>query len=110
MAAQGGPSRRAGRDRGTTRHMTHRRPEDKDASIGWARDVMSRLNDWVVWDTETTGLGRRAEIIQIGVLAPDGSVLLDSLVRPLGRKTMPRDLAAIHGGAIRTLAGARSCP
>ena len=90
--------------------MTHRRPEDKDASIGWARDVMSRLNDWVVWDTETTGLGRRAEIIQIGVLAPDGSVLLDSLVRPLGRKTMPRDLAAIHGVSIKTLAGAPSYP
>lgn len=71
---------------------------------------MSRLNDWVVWDTETTGLGRTAEIIQIGVLAPDGSVLVDSLVRPLGRQTMPRDLAAIHGISIKTLAGAPSYP
>jgi DNA polymerase-3 subunit epsilon len=90
--------------------MTHRRPKDKNASIEWARDVMSRLGGCVFWDTETTGLGRTAEIIQIGVLASDGSVLLDSFVRPLSRKTIPREAVAIHGITMKMLAGAPSYP
>jgi DNA polymerase-3 subunit epsilon len=37
---------------------------------------------WCVLDTETTGLDPYAQVVQVAVLAPDGAVLLDTLVRP----------------------------
>jgi len=46
-------------------------------------------------DTETTGLGQRDEIVEISILEYDGTVLLDTLVKP-GRK-IPYDASRIHG-------------
>lgn len=47
----------------------------------WATDLLRR-EDVVVLDTETTGLGPQAEIIEIAVIALDGSVLFESFVKP----------------------------
>jgi len=49
----------------------------------------------VFLDTETTGIGRRAEVVEICVIDTDGSVLLESLVKP----TVPvsREARQIHG-------------
>jgi DNA polymerase III epsilon subunit-like protein len=47
------------------------------------RETLSR-NNWVVLDTETTGLDRPAEICQIGVVDWTGEILLDTLVKPMG--------------------------
>jgi len=45
----------------------------------------------VYLDLETTGLDPAAdEILEIGILADDGTVLLDSLVRPIRHRTWPR--------------------
>ena len=49
----------------------------------------------VYLDTETTGLDARDEIIEICVLDHDGSVLVDSLVKPKGR--IPISATLIHG-------------
>lgn len=46
-------------------------------------------------DTETTGLGTQDEIIEIALIEHDGSVRLESLVRPLG--VIPPDATALHG-------------
>lgn len=46
-------------------------------------------------DTETTGLHQHAEIIEIGIVDYDGSVLLDSLVLPRG--PIPPDVIRVHG-------------
>ncbi len=46
-------------------------------------------------DTETTGLGETAEIVEISIVDHDGSVLLDTLVRP--RRSIPLDAVRIHG-------------
>lgn len=51
--------------------------------------------DWVIFDTETTGLGDFAEIVQIGLLAPNGTVLMNQLVRP--NEKIPADATRIHG-------------
>jgi DNA polymerase-3 subunit epsilon len=67
--------------------------DDRDKSILWARRLLAR-EDWVIFDTETTGLSG-AEIVQIGLLSPQGEVLLDSLVRP--RLSIRLDATAIHG-------------
>lgn len=45
-------------------------------------------------DTETTGLDPRAEIVEICILKKDGTVLLDTLVKP--RKQIPADAIKIH--------------
>jgi DNA polymerase III epsilon subunit-like protein len=68
---------------------------DRAAAVQWARDLVAHPDTWVVLDSETTGLGRDAEIVQIGVVAPDGGVLLDALIKP--RYPVPADAYRIHG-------------
>jgi len=49
----------------------------------------------LVLDTETTGLGDDAEVVELAVIDCAGAVLLDTLVRPSG--PVPAEAAAIHG-------------
>ncbi len=67
---------------------------DREKAAQWARDLLAR-SDWVILDTETTGLDHTAEVVQIAVLSPDGTVLLDTLVRPT--RPIPPDATRIHG-------------
>ena len=46
-------------------------------------------------DTETTGTGSTAMIVEIGIVDSDGKTLLDSLVKPSGK--IPADVIAVHG-------------
>ncbi len=55
---------------------------------------MIRRGDFLVLDTETTGL-ERAEICQVGLIDAQGNILLDTLVKPVGR--IPPDATRIHG-------------
>jgi DNA polymerase III epsilon subunit-like protein len=43
-----------------------------------------RRNNWIVLDTETTGLDRPAEICQLSLVDSKGTILLDTLLRPMG--------------------------
>jgi DNA polymerase III epsilon subunit-like protein len=58
-----------------------------------AFQTMIQRGDFVVLDTETTGL-QRGEIVQIALVDAQGKMLLDSLVKPLSR--IPREATAIH--------------
>ncbi|NMG50041.1 3'-5' exonuclease [Azoarcus communis] len=49
----------------------------------------------LILDTETTGLGDDAEVVELAVIDCAGVVLLDTLVRPSG--PVPGEAAAIHG-------------
>ena len=49
----------------------------------------------LILDTETTGLGDDAEVVELAVIDCAGVVLLDTLVRPSG--PVPAEAAAIHG-------------
>jgi DNA polymerase-3 subunit epsilon len=69
------------------------RVRDRYHAAQWAKELTMR-EDWVIIDTETTGL-RNAEIIQIGVLSGGGEVLLDSLVKPT--IPIPLKTSIIHG-------------
>lgn len=62
-------------------------------AIKEARELLE--SDFVVMDTETTGLGPDAEIVEISIIDADGTDLFTSLVRP----SMPilPELTAIHG-------------
>jgi DNA polymerase III subunit epsilon len=54
-----------------------------------------RSGDFLVLDTETTGLGSDAEICQIAIIDAQGNVLLDTLVKPV--QPIPQTATAIHG-------------
>jgi DNA polymerase III epsilon subunit-like protein len=63
-------------------------------AITWA--VAAAQDPRVVYlDTETTGFGKRAEIVDIAVVDGGGQVLFESLVRPTRR--IPAEVIAIHG-------------
>ncbi len=49
----------------------------------------------LILDTETTGLGDDAEVVELALIDCAGAVLLDTLVRPSG--PVPAEAAAIHG-------------
>jgi DNA polymerase-3 subunit epsilon len=82
----------------------------KVAASQWARDLLARpAHSWVLLDTETTGLGDQAEMVQIGVINGAGKVLVDNrLVKP----TIPIDpgAEAIHHISNAMVADAPSFP
>jgi DNA polymerase-3 subunit epsilon len=55
---------------------------------------MAAKQDFLVLDTETTGL-QKGEIVQIAIIDAAGKVLLDRLVRPVF--PIPEDATRIHG-------------
>ncbi len=79
--------------------------KDRSDAAQWAADVLSR-RDWVILDTETTGLDGSAEIVQIAILDHTGATLLDTLVKP----TTPISAGAsrVHGITDATVANAPS--
>lgn len=70
------------------------KPSDRQSAIQWARALVD--HDRIVFlDTETTGLGKTAEIVDLSIVAVDGTVLLNQLVRPV--RPIPIDAMLIHG-------------
>lgn len=55
---------------------------------------MLRQDEYIILDTETTGL-KRGEICQIAIVRSDGKVLLDTLVRTVS--PIPQDATRVHG-------------
>jgi DNA polymerase-3 subunit epsilon len=55
---------------------------------------MAAKGDFLVLDTETTGL-QRGEICQVAIIDPTGAVRLDTLVQPVDG--IPQDATRIHG-------------
>ena len=60
-----------------------------------AFETIIRRNNFVVLDTETTGLSKPAEIVSIAIIDPDGAIKLDTLVKPV--RPIPADATRIHG-------------
>jgi len=44
--------------------------------------LMVREGNWVVLDTETTGLGDNAQIVDLAIVAADGRVIFNQLIKP----------------------------
>lgn len=59
-------------------------------------------------DTETTGLDPTAQIVEVALLEHDGTVLLETLVRPTRR--IPQDAIWVHGITDEMVAGAPAWP
>lgn len=69
------------------------RASDRARASAWAREVLA--GPTVVLDTETTGLGSTAEVVQLAVVDLTGRPLLDTLVRPV--RPIPAGASRIHG-------------
>ena len=79
---------------------------------GATLDLRSLLDrsDVLVVDVETTGFGRRAEVLAVAVIDTTGRVLLDTVSLPQGR--IPSDASDVHGftrARLRSM-GARPWP
>jgi DNA polymerase-3 subunit epsilon len=66
---------------------------DRTTAVRWARALLA--SEVLFLDTETTGLGPRAEIVDLSIIAVDGTVLLNQLVKPA--RPIPIDAMLIHG-------------
>ncbi len=85
---------------------------ERDASVrrtagAWIERLFD--GDFVVIDTETTGLGRRDEIIEIAVVDGSGTTLFESLVYPFSQR-IPAEATRVHGLTLEHLAGAPTWP
>jgi DNA polymerase-3 subunit epsilon len=65
-------------------------------SIQWAQSLLEAPGEhWLILDTETTGLGQDAEVVQIGVIDGCGKVLIDNLLCAPS-KPIPPEATAVH--------------
>lgn len=69
------------------------RQSDHAASVHWARQLLT--DDFVILDTETTGLGVFDQVVQVAVVDKTGAALLDTLVKPT--RPIPQIARGIHG-------------
>jgi DNA polymerase-3 subunit epsilon len=79
---------------------------DRVSAVLWAREQLSQ-NDWVILDTETTGL-YDAEIVEIAIIDRLGEMLLDTLIKP--SIPIPAEVTEIHGITDEIVADAPSFP
>jgi hypothetical protein len=75
---------------------------DRRAAEQWARGLLGRT-DWVILDTETTGLVE-PHVVEVAIIRPDGKELLNTRVNPL--VPIPDQARAIHGITDADVAGA----
>ena len=66
---------------------------DRVSAVLWAREQLTQ-NDWVILDTETTGL-YDAEIVAIAIINHLGEMLLDTRIKP--SIPIPAEVTEIHG-------------
>ena len=78
-------------------------PGGRNDAVAWAKAMLAQP-DTVFLDTETTGFGPRAEIIDIGIVDASGKVLLDTLIRP--SSPIPASTSRVHGLFDHDVAGA----
>lgn len=79
----------------------------REEARAWATAIAADPRT-VYLDTETTGFGSAAEIVDIAIVDARGQVLLDCLVRPVG--AIPPDASAIHGICDHHVAAAAPWP
>lgn len=64
--------------------------------VNWARKILTEENCCIL-DTETTGIGKDAQAIEIAVVDLNENILFDSLVEPVSSFSIDPESEAIHG-------------
>lgn len=73
--------------------VRHYNPSHRRQAIQWAQNLLAR--NFYVLDTETTGLGKSDEIVQIGIVDAAGNTVIDQLIKP--SIPIPPGVSRIHG-------------
>ncbi len=89
-----------------SRGSEHDNAQDRNQVVEWAQSVLATPNQWVILDTETTGLGKDDVVIQIGIIDLNRNTLMDTLVRPTKKNRIPVDATSIHGITMNMLVSA----
>ncbi len=79
--------------------------KERQGAIAWAKQAIREK--LVIIDFETTGFAG-SEIVQIGVIDTDGSILMDTFVKPQGK--IPTRTTQVHGITDAMVADAPSLP
>ncbi len=89
---------------GTRTKATPGRMGGREDAVRWARSLLSGGN-FVVLDSETTGLGTPIDFVEVGVLSCRGETLFDSPMKP----SCPVEPGAsrVHGRTTESLSGER---
>ena len=66
----------------------------RERAIAWAVTLVSDPRTLYL-DTETTGLGGTAEVVEIAVVDQNGAIVFETLIRPTG--SIPPEVSVIHG-------------
>mgnify|MGYP001210636965 CR=1 FL=1 len=85
-------------------------PKHRTEVIQWAKDLLADPDHHAIIDTETTGLSSSDEVIQVAAIDTSGKVLLNSFIKPIGRKTIPRAATEKHGITMKMLKDAPAYP
>src|SRR4028118_1746270 len=97
-------ARRMGSASSTRPKASPTRIGSREDAIRWARTLLSG-EEFVVLDSETTGLGNPIDFVEVGVLSGRGESLFDSLIEP-SCPVAPR-ASPVHGHTADTLPRAR---
>jgi DNA polymerase-3 subunit epsilon len=76
--------------------IRHPDPRKYNAAILTAKQYLSQPAHWVILDTETTGLAKTDEVIQVAVMAANGDTVFDSYIRPKSGR-IPYGSTRVHG-------------
>ena len=76
----------------------------REDAVRWARSLLLK-GDFVVLDSETTGLGNPIDFGEVGVLSARGEPLFDSLIKPSCR--VEPGASRVHGHTTQSLSGER---
>ena len=96
--------RRMGGSVGTRTKATPGRMGDREDAVRWARSLLS-VGNFVVLDSETTGLGTPIDFVEVGIVSCWGETLFDSPIKP----SCPVEPGAsrVHGRTTKSLSGER---
>lgn len=76
--------------------------QDKDAAIKWAR-IHIEVGEYVILDTETTGLSGTDEVIQVAIIDPQGRPLVSTGIKPTANAKMSSRALELHGITLESL-------
>ena len=74
-----------------------KRLNEINSVIEFCKHVLNKKEKFVILDTETTGLGEKDVIIQIGIIDLNGKEILNSLVRSNKPKRISSEASLING-------------
>jgi len=73
----------------------------RNAAITTAQDILADPDRYVILDTETSGIGKQAEILELAILSPSKETLFHQYFKP--QLAISPQAAAIHGLSLEVL-------